>query len=57
MTDTRNDDLEARAKAYAAMSAADAADPAHALYLDQVRRDADAAHRWLAREKAGEVAE
>jgi hypothetical protein len=44
---TKND-LAARAKAYAATAAAYAAEPANALYLDQVRRDTDAAHRWLA---------
>lgn len=44
-------DLAARAKAYAAMAAAYAADPAQALYLDQVRRDTDSAHRWLAEQK------
>lgn len=41
-------DLAARAKAYAAYSAAYARDPSQPMFLDQVRRDADAAHRWLA---------
>jgi len=50
MTTAHNDSLEARAKAYAAMAEAYAADPAYVLYLDQVRRDADVAHRWLANE-------
>ncbi len=45
---TPKNDLVARAKAYAAYSAAYAADPAQSLFLEQVRRDADAAHRWLA---------
>lgn len=43
-------DLAARAKAYAATQAAYAADPAQSMYLDQVRRDAEAAHRWLAKQ-------
>ncbi len=41
-------DLEARAKAYAAFTAACAADPANALYLEQVRRDVERDHKWLA---------
>jgi hypothetical protein len=43
-------DLAARAKAYAAYSAAYAADPAQSMFLEQVRRDTDAAHRWLERQ-------
>lgn len=45
---TPTNDLAARAKAYAATQAAYAADPANALYLEQVRRDAEFAHKWLA---------
>jgi len=44
-------DLAARAKAYAAYSAAYAADPAQAMFVEQVRRDAEAAHRWLEQQK------
>jgi hypothetical protein len=42
--------LAARAKAYAATAAAYAADPAQPLILDQVRRDVEAAHKWLAQQ-------
>jgi hypothetical protein len=44
-------DLAARAKAYAAYSAAYAADPAQSMFLEQVRRDAERAHRWLAKQQ------
>jgi hypothetical protein len=42
----QNPELEARAKAYRALSEAYNRDPAQALYLDQVRRDTETAHRW-----------
>ena len=44
-------ELDARAKAYRAYSEAYARDPAQALYVEQVRRDTEAAHRWLAQQK------
>lgn len=44
-------ELIARRKAYAALVAAYDADPAQILYLDQVRRDVEAAHRHLAQQK------
>jgi len=47
---TRNavmkNDLAARAKAYAASTT----EPIHPWLLEQVRRDADTAHRWLAQQ-------
>jgi hypothetical protein len=45
-----DNDLSARAKAYAAFVAACEADPSHQLFMEQVRRDADAAHKWLAKQ-------
>lgn len=47
MTQPQND-LDARAKAYAAMAAAYAADPCDAIYREQARRDSERAHAWLA---------
>ena len=44
-------ELIARRKAYAALVAAYDADPAQNLYLDQVRRDSEAAHRYLEKQK------
>jgi len=44
---TVNNDLAARAKVYRQLAEAYEADPANALYLEQVRRDAEVAHRWL----------
>ena len=44
-------ELIARRKAYAALSAAYDRDPAQSLYLDQVRRDTEAAHRYLETQK------
>lgn len=44
-------ELIARRKAYRALSAAYDADPAQALFLDQVRRDTAAAHRYLKKQK------
>ena len=44
-------DLAARAKAYAAWVAAIEADPANQMFKEQVSRDAEAAHRWLERQK------
>lgn len=44
-------ELIARRKAYRALSAAYDADPAQALFLDQVRRDTAAAHRFLEKQK------
>ena len=43
-------ELIARRKAYRALSAAYDRDPAQRLYLDQVRRDTEAAHRLLQKE-------
>jgi hypothetical protein len=40
---TAKNDLAARAKAYAASTT----EPIHPWLLEQVRKDADAAHRWL----------
>jgi hypothetical protein len=42
------DDLASRAKAYAATAAAYAADPLQVMFLEVVRRDVEAAHKWLA---------
>jgi len=50
-----NPELIARRKAYAALTAAYDADPAQALYLDQVRRDAAAAHRHLEKTETQDV--
>ena len=44
-------ELTARRKAYAALAAAYDADPAQGLFLDQVRRDTEAAHRYLEQQK------
>lgn len=43
-------ELIARRKAYAALAAAYDRDPAQTLYLDQIRRDTAAAHRYLAKQ-------
>jgi hypothetical protein len=45
---TPTNDLTARAAAYAAQSAAYAADPLQAMVVELARRDTEAAHRWLA---------
>lgn len=42
--------LAERAEAYRATAAAYEADPANALYLEQVRRDVEIARRWLAKQ-------
>jgi hypothetical protein len=47
---TAQNDLAARAKAYAATAAAYAADSAQPMFVEQVRRDAERAHRWLAQQ-------
>jgi hypothetical protein len=44
-------ELTARRKAYAALAAAYDRDPAQALFLDQIRRDVAAAHRFLQKQK------
>jgi hypothetical protein len=44
------DDLAARAKAYKAFVAAVEADPAQTLFMEQIRRDAQVAHEWLAKQ-------
>lgn len=44
-------ELIARRKAYAELAAAYERDPAQRLYLDQVRRDTEAAHRFLQKEQ------
>lgn len=43
---TAKNDLTARAKAYAASTT----EPIHPWLLEQIRRDTDAAHRWLAQQ-------
>jgi hypothetical protein len=48
---TPKDDLASRAKAYAATAAAYAADSAQPLFLEQIRREVAAAHKWLASQK------
>ena len=50
LTDGTNPELQARARAYRALSDAYSADPAQPLYIDQVRRDLESAHRWLAQQ-------
>jgi hypothetical protein len=43
----KSPELVARAKAYSALSKAYEADPAQRMFVDQVRRDTEAAHKWL----------
>ena len=44
---TKPPELLARAKAYSQLSKAYEADPAQRMYVDQVRRDTEVAHKWL----------
>jgi hypothetical protein len=40
-------ELTARAEAYRQLAKAYEADPSQELFLEQVKRDTEAAHRWL----------
>jgi hypothetical protein len=45
---TKPPELIARAQAYSQLSKAYEADPAQRMFVEQVRRDTEVAHKWLA---------
>jgi hypothetical protein len=44
-------ELLARQKAYRQLAQAYEADPAQKLFIEQIRRDTESAHRWLQQQK------
>lgn len=46
-------ELIARAKAYSSLVKAYEADPSQKLFIDQIKRDTEAAHKWLQAQDSG----